>query len=149
MIREGRLSAIISEKLDAEGVSAAFVYGLREGLGNGPPFAETDGAEAKLILEVVDWGLDVSSNPFPAVFTYKIRVRGVKADGTRFYRASFRCTGDAGEAKWIDGYGWTSSRDERDLEALPAARIQETFDKAAYTCGQELAGQLRFHAGYR
>ena len=149
MIREGRMSAVIAEKLDAQGVSAAFVYGLREGLGEGPPFAETDDATAKLTLEVVDWGLDVSSSPFPAVFTYKVRVRGVLPDGDPFYRASFRCTGDAGEAKWIDGFGWASSRDERDLRALPAARIQETFDKAAYQCGQDLAGQLRYHAGYR
>ncbi len=149
MIKEGRMSSIIAEKLDAQGVSAAFVYGLREGLGDGPPFAETDDAEAKLTLEVVDWGLDVSSSPFPASFSYKVRIRGVMPDGSKFYRASFRCLGDAGEAKWIDGWGWTSTRDERDLQALPAARIQETFDKAAYACGQDLAGQLRYHAGYR
>ncbi|MCB9673943.1 MAG: hypothetical protein H6737_02445 [Alphaproteobacteria bacterium] len=146
MMREGRLSAIIAEKIDADQMNAAFVYGIREQLDGGPPFSATDAGQARIDLRVVDWGLEVTGYPFPAVFTYKIRARGTLPDGTPFYRATFKCTGDAGEARWIDAYGW-GSRDEQRLEALPAEVVQETFDKAAYACGHQFAEKLRQHAG--
>ncbi|MEZ4318538.1 MAG: hypothetical protein R3F61_13580 [Myxococcota bacterium] len=146
MLRENRMSAIVTEKLDPDQVSSAFAFGIRERLGDGPPFAAVDQADARIELNVVDWGLSAGGYPFPAMFTYKVRARGVRSDGTRFYRATFRCTGDAGEARWIDAFGFGTAN-ARGLETLPAEVVQETFDKAAFQCGHQFAEKLRYHAG--
>jgi len=145
-IRENRLASIIAEKIDADQMNAAFVYGVRESLGEGPPFAATDGATARIDLAIVHWGLDTTGFPNAAMFTYKVRAIGTLPNGKRFYRSTHRCVGDAGEARWISSWGF-GSRDAQRLEALPPSAMQETFDKAAYACGYEFAERIRLHAG--
>jgi hypothetical protein len=143
--REAQLEAVVANKVDAAQMNAAFVYGVRETLGVGPPFAAVDDATATISLDVRRWGLEVNGFPAPATFAYQVRVRGM-LDGRTFYRTRFRCAGDAGPARWVEAVPF-GGRDAERLQGLPAAHVQETFDKAAYSCGRQLAARLRTHAG--
>lgn len=144
--REVQFASMLEAKVDKEGMAAAFIYGVREQLGAGPPFAATDDATDVLYIDVVDWGLTVMGFGAPAAFTYRVRVTGEHPDGAVFYRTTFRCVGNAGRARWLDSMPW-DRRFEPALEALPDTEVQETFDKAAFICGQELAAQMMRHSG--
>ena len=143
-MQETELASIIARKVDDASLSSAFQYGIREALGDGPPFRVVDEAPHVLDIQVVEWGLRVFAFRMPAVFSYRVRVMGFRPDGSVFYRATFRCFGDAGPAQWLTG---TLSRDLTNLQGLDSAELQPALDRSAHTCGAAFADRLREHAG--
>lgn len=144
-IKENQLEQIISGKVDQDELSSAFQYGVRETLGpDGPPFAAVDEATHALDIQVVDWGLQVIGWASPAVFSYKVHVLGLGPNGKNFYRANFRCWGDAGPIRWLQA---SVTGGTKAVEQLDPLVVQASFERAANLCGQQFAQRLREHAG--
>lgn len=140
----------IYNAVDIQGVNAAMTQGLGETLGGGPPFAygsSTD-TDATLQLEVLSYGLYVPYIGAPGEFTYTVRARMYRNDGTgdRVYSKTLTCevgAGDPTAGEMVLGV----VNNIRELNEMSDEEINQSFADMAYYCGTEFVVKMRRHAG--
>lgn len=137
----------LAQKVDIEGVNAAFTRGLAEQLGGGPPFAYTESEDSPLLqVEVLDYGLDVPSLGAPGAFTYNLRGRIYDESGERVYTVLHSCATAVGSPDPAAQVLLTVNN-IAELQQMSASEVQAAFEGAAYYCGVGFVARMRKHAG--
>lgn len=137
----------LARQVDVEKVNAAFLAGLTETLGGGPPFGLTDKQKAPVLqVEVTNYGLTIPQMGGVGFFTYDLRVRIYDEDGERVYSTSTSCNVPVDGANAISQV--LGMRDNLgNVLDMKKKEIQGAFDAAGDQCGRELVALMRKHAG--
>lgn len=143
-VRSVNTAAHLGRKVDPDQVNDVFQQQFAMELA-ATPFRHDPGAGDVLRFELVDWGLEVPTVNSPGVFNYRLRVRGYRADGSKFYRGSVNCVMDAGTSGWIEMTPFGDNNPNR-IKNLTAAEVQEIFDATAADCAGWTVDQLRRQA---
>jgi hypothetical protein len=137
----------IMRAVQVDEVNAEFNDGLKETLGDGPPFAYTEEKKSHVLqLEVLSWGLEVPYLGAPGVFTYDLRARIYKKNGDRVYSARTSCSTGAGNPTSLEQVLGVVNN-VKNLKEMSDAEINDAFKSVAYWCGQEFVTKMRRHAG--
>jgi hypothetical protein len=128
-------------------VAAAVVQGIKDTLGQGPPFGISDDPTAPLLqVQVTQYGLEVPAIGIAGVFTYDMDVNIYTREGKRVYTNHVSCATDAGAGTPV-ARALAVVDNTAKLDAMSDAELNEAFIEIGRYCGAELVTQMRRHAG--
>lgn len=151
--QELRAERRLREAVEIGKINDALVSGVREALGDGPPFPYTDdpAAEATLQVEVLNYGLEVPFIGAQGTFEYDLRLRMYFEDPTtsgipkRVYSARVNCNSAAGAPTEVS-LAFGTVNNVRQVEQMNEDEIQDAFEVVAEWCAWEVVRKMRRHA---
>jgi hypothetical protein len=146
-VKSAELAPKIAASVRIDDVNYAMQEGVRDTLGDGPPFTYTTNDAAPMLqLEVMSYGLYVPTLGAPGEFAYDVRVRIYKPDGDRVYSTRLRCATGAGDPEAVEVV-FQVVNNSRALKDMSPEEIHNSFAEIARWCGTRLVIRMRRHAG--